>query len=228
MLKDTIASKEEIVKVKEEMVKAKDEIVKILTNELESYKSLVNGAGGIVEQTMSVISYLTKNYNNAPPLVKFENCAKIKDKDNVNDYIENLCYYHKNDLLIQHISQCIIAEYKTKDPSKQSLWSSDTSRITYIIKELIKDNTDNWLFDKKGIKVCNYIINPLLTYIREELSSYIRNIDINDRNVDLEKQTEILMIANAVIHSIDNNTLKHNILRVITPEFYCNKKLLKG
>lgn len=202
------------------------ETIKILKDEVNSYKSMITGAGGLMSQSMNVISYLVQNHQDAPPLLAFDDCSIIK-KD-IEDYACHLFYYYKHNILIKHVSDCILGEYKTNDPTKQVMWSSDASRLTYIIKELLKDNTSNWFYDKKGVKVCKYIIDPLLSYIRKEIKEYINGINlIDDVDINHEEQIENFQIANKIIDIIDNNSLRDDILKDITPHFFIDKKILK-
>ena len=209
-----------------QLMTEKERIIKILENELASYKSIVNGAGGLASESMSIMSHIVKNYKDAPPLKIYDDYKKLNmDQE---DYVEQLCYYYRNDMFIKYVSECIIDEFKKNDPSQQSFWTSDASRLTYIIKELLKDDTSNWLVDKNGVKIRQYIIQPLLKQIRKEITTHVESIDIYDPNINLEEYTENFQTAHKVINNIDNGSLERNILKSITPYFYMDKKQLKN
>lgn len=211
------------------MADEKDNTIDILKCEVKSLESLIIGAGGLASQSMNVVSYLVKNYKNAPPLVEFKNCSIIKgDLDN---YVENLLYFYNNGKLIKHISDCILNEYKKENKNEQSVWSSDVNRLTYIIKDILKDDATEWAYDKKGVNVCRYIITPLLNYIHNEIMEYMDDISVNIQNHGkmsnkMKKQMDTFPACNAILDKINNDTLRNEILRYIAPHFYVNKKTL--
>ena len=54
---------------------------------------------------------------------------------------------------------------KKDNPSDQSIWSTDTSRLTCIINELVGDETQ-WRTDKNGEKFKKLVITPILEYLK--------------------------------------------------------------
>ena len=65
-----------------------------------------------------------------------------------------------------------IKNYKKKNAKDQSLWNSDTTRLTYFVRD--PDTKENvWKVDKKGIRTTELIITPFLEYIVEKLEIYI-------------------------------------------------------
>lgn len=75
----------------------------------------------------------------------------------------------KTEHLDEEIGNIIIAYIKKDDPLAQSLWCSDVSRLSYLIKEIVDNNPNvsTWKVDKKGQKVCNLLIKPLITEIQK-------------------------------------------------------------
>ena len=80
---------------------------------------------------------------NAPPLKKLNNYDAVEnyDEDDDSTLIQKLVNYQNQNLLDQFLGDFIILFYKKEDPAKQSLWSSDVARLTYIIKELLANKT---------------------------------------------------------------------------------------
>jgi hypothetical protein len=70
--------------------------------------------------------------------------------------------YDKEKKLIPYLGDIIIKYYKKENPKDQSIWNSDTTRLNYLIRELI-DTELTWTCDKAGLKVNEFIIIPLLT-----------------------------------------------------------------
>src|SRR5207249_8087833 len=119
------------------------------------------------------LTYIATNYKTAPALQALDDYSQIQQKYNDSKFIETLIYNFNHNKLDKYLGDMIIKFYKKEDPSQQSLWNSDTSRLTYIIKELLNNNNSDWLVDKKGIKTCNYIIDPLLQYIDVIIKKYL-------------------------------------------------------
>jgi hypothetical protein len=57
------------------------------------------------------------------------------------------------------------------ESDKQPIYNTDSSRYNYVVK--ITGNI--WNEDKSGIKFTDYIIKPLLKYIRDLVEEYIEN-----------------------------------------------------
>ena len=244
-----IEEKEKRIEEKEKRIEEKDKIIeedrKIieedrkriqeLERQLETYHSMFSINP---KSSMSITQYVIKNYNNAPHLTIFTDYDKEKKeldkkeleryesdkKTPINKYVyaEQLINYYNNDKLVSVISNTIINEYKKADPSKQAVWTSDTSRLTYLIKQLFKDDKSNWVIDKKGVETCKYIVDPLLKFVKDDLIEYsLRPINTSKlSSIELELQSKYMQNGQKIINLIDNSTLKNNILKEITPAFY--------
>lgn len=191
------------------------------------------------------MSYLLLNYNNAPILTELEDYS-IMSK-NVNYLIKELIHYYRKDKLDKYIGDFIVKQYKKDDPELQAMWSSDTDRLNYFIRELInnkdvpseidQDMNKNkkinkassklqWIVDKKGVKMTKYIINPLLNYICDINTKYLLHQAKENECLDNEKSQKNLkdMQVVADINSdIKNNILSKNINKYIAPHFYFDK-----
>lgn len=210
-------------------------------------KQLINSAGGIIQRSMNTMSYLLLNYNNAPALTHLADYSIISK--NTDSLIQDLIFYYKKNKLDKHIGDFIIQQYKKTNPELQSFWSSDVDRLNYFIRELINDtkpepkltnktsetrinkknNAANiqWIVDKKGIKMTESIIDPLLKYIQEINSKYLqqKNEEINTRfNIQNDmKLLEDLQVVASINCDIKNKTLSKNINKYIAPHFYLEK-----
>src|SRR3990167_4946963 len=118
---------------------------------------------------MGTFKYVNAHYSNAP------NIAKLTHDKMDQLLLDNVGHVEVGDALILKydydkldifLGDLIIETYKTKDPSDQSLWSSDVVRLSYVVKTLI-DKQSQWIVDKKGIHVLEHVIQPLLTYIEK-------------------------------------------------------------
>ena len=206
-------------------------------------KQLINSAGGIIQKSMNTMSYLLLNYNSAPVLTQLPNYSIISK--NTDSLVNDLIHYYKKNKLDKHIGDFIVLQYKKKDPELQSIWSSDVDRLNYFVRELINDAKPlkmqtkknikvaennikfQWVADKKGIKMTEYVIDPLLNYINNMNITYLnkKNKEINDE-FDLQTNSKILedmQIIASINCDIKNHTLSKNINKYIAPHFYLDK-----
>ena len=104
----------------------------------------------------------------------------------------------------------IIKVYKKEKPSEQSIWNTDSSRLTYIIKDLINKKSSKWKIDKKGIKTKKFLIKPLLKHIKIILDD---NQKILLRMVEKSKGLDIQSILDKVKSIIDiKSSIEDNVL----------------
>jgi hypothetical protein len=217
-------------KVKE-MAKSKKkdtELKKQMQNEITYLKSQIQISGSVIKTSVSALAYVAKNYNDAPRLTKMDNYAYIThdDENDEFDLLETIFDNYRDKLLEQYLGNIIVLAYKKNNPAEQSVWNSDTTRLTYLVKDIINKKTD-WTVDKKGIKTTKYIIDPLLSYIRTLLSKYIddnclENF-VTEPYMKFKKRTDNLQTVAEIITIISNETLAEQILKYIAPHFYLTK-----
>ncbi len=239
LVKEIASHKAEIANNKVEIenykadIKIKDSTISHLTidytdsknKEVEYLKTVVNGAGGVIKTSFNALSYITTNYTKAPVMLPITDQSIITKNDD--NFINEVVYSHTNDSLDTKIGDIIIAHYKKTDPKQQSLWTSDVSRLTYIMRTLI-NNKEDWFIDKKGNGLKTNIIDPILTdYIKPLLLTYIgnqqglvANIKDGDKFEDIFNRMET---ANLIIKSINESILADNIIKYIASHFYCQK-----
>ena len=144
------------------------------------------------------------------------------------EFVSIISYNHTQCCLHQYLGDFIVKYYKKDDPKQQSVWSSDVSRLTYIIKELLDNKQSIWNHDYKGVKTKSYIINPLLQYIRKILNDYwVANID-NFKNLDVDYLNKLFTIFKSIHEikkEIDSGKLADAIIKYIAPKFYMNKDI---
>lgn len=140
--------------------------------------------------------------------------------------IISIIYYHNENKLDQYIGNFLVKHYKTKDPKQRSNWNSDTSRLTYINRELV-NNKPNWVIDKRGVKMTNIIIDPILEYIKKLSQTEINELkdELEDednehlRNKIINKMTSF----SEIIKNINNKVLSKEINRYLAPHLYFDK-----
>ena len=73
----------------------------------------------------------------------------------------------KQNTMCEEIGKTIIEVIKKDNPKEQSLWCSDVARLSYFIKDIVdkNKNASEWKTDKKGIKMRDLLVKPLLNEI---------------------------------------------------------------
>lgn len=177
---------------------------------------------------ISVKKLVQQNYPDAPYLAMLEDYAVIHEDED--SFTKDLIYCNKKNILNSYLGDIIIKYYKKEDPKDQSLWSTDSSRLKYIIKELLASKKSNWSEDNKGLKINRYIIEPLLQYIHEYINEQIDILHeaLYDADADMcrkigQKQLDLGYIR----EQIQNGQLKDAINKYIAPSFrFNNDKLI--
>ena len=229
---ETLILKSEVEKLKAEleMMKKKEHLyenhIDTLKIENKFQKQLIESAGGMIKKSMNTMSYLLLNYNNAPPLEPLKDYSVLEDK---NKFIDNLTYYHSKNKLDEYLGDFLVKHYKTEDPKERSNWNSDTSRLTYINRELV-NNKPNWVIDKKGVKMTELIIDPYMQYIKKIAIEKIAEMkDICDDDDDYDNKKYIfnkMTSLNEIIQNINNKILSKEINKYLAPHFYFDKNNL--
>ena len=176
---------------------------------------------------ISVKNYVQTNYPDAPPLAAPTDYAKLTY--NNQELIDTLLYYYRHKSLHKHLGDFIVGYYKKDDPALQSLWTSDVSRLTYIVKESLAGKESIWNHDPKGIRTKKFIINPMLEHIRKYLNEYWDENIVKDNNKKkgkninveaLEKRQQIYNNIHAIRLDIDNGILADEIIKYIASDLH--------
>ena len=221
-----IAHRDDIIKNKEDIIKSKDETILTLTHENTNLKTMLNGAGTIVEKSISAFNYVTKNYTEAPVLKCITDVPALHIDLSEDQVVDNVIDEYRNDNLIGFIGDLIIKNYKKKDPKMQSVWNSDTDRLTYVVRILLNKKY-YWKMDKKGIDTSNYIIKPILNYIKQKLKDYMKTSAPSKRSDETQKiMTDMnnMNDSHKIITLIESNDLLEDILKYIAPHLYLSKE----
>lgn len=199
-----------------------------LQQDNKELKQYIKTVKPTINYNISVKKLVQQNYPDAPHLAMLKNYAVIHEDEDI-DFTQDLIYYHNKNKLNSYLGDIIIKFYKKEDPKDQSLWSTDSSRLKYIIKELIASKKSSWSEDDKGLKINKYIIEPLLKYIHEYINE---QIDKFDEALPNASATECIRIAQKQLdlayirEEIQNGQLKDAVNRYIAPSFRYNSDKL--
>jgi len=179
---------------------------------------------------MSAFNYLAKTFKETPALnrVRVDQLDTIMYKDHNTDddfkLVESLIYYHRFKRLHEYIGDTIVALYRKHDPETQSIWNSDTQRLSYIIRTLVDDDIE-WKRDNGGKKVLKVVINPILEYIEKKIKGYI--LELPEDKYHPKKFNEMILDAHKLSRELkDIKDLGRSILGYITPFFHFNNNNL--
>jgi len=229
LLKNNLTHALEMIKKLEEDKKNLETDKQQLNDNISHYKSLLNNAGLVIKKSVSALSYVATNYKDAPKLDKLDDYSYLQYEDENDDFdlLEIVFTNYRENKLHKYLGDIIIKAYKKGDPSKQSIWNSDASRLTYLIRDLIKKKPD-WTLDKGGVKTTKYIIDPLLYYLRELLRKFIdenclENFIGIDTDMRFKKRIADLDTTSQIIYQVTNKYLAPEIIKYIAPHFSLTK-----
>ena len=212
-----------------ELIKTKNEHNEHYKAEAAYYKQMLLEAGGLVKKSVSALTYSITNFDSAPSIETIQvDDVSIFDGA-TKEIVENIISAYKHKTLDRHIGDLILKLYKKENPLDQSIWNTDDNRLTYIIKELLNNKSSNWIVDKKGVKTVQYLISPLLEYIKKLIITYQENYSIPEstRNVVeidmlLENNKKIIEIING----IDDGNIAKDVLKFISTHLRFNDSSL--
>jgi hypothetical protein len=182
---------------------------------------------------ISVTAYVNAYFADAPPIKKLtkrdlQRIEKDCEKEYDDTMVKVIVDLYKKNKLIPFISDIIVKYYKKEDVTKQSLWTSDASRLTYIVREIIeKCGVTTWTKDLNGEKIRKYTIVPILEVIKEKLYKY-RGEVINKRKLvdnlmdGLEEFLDTCKVVSELLEMCDNRELENQIIKTMTPYFSLN------
>ena len=164
--KELTAEKQEItdkyIQIAEKYIQTTEENKEIITKYIASMEAHAETC----KTALSLIKYLLTYFADTPNLSKPVEIFKKFDANPETD--KELLYHFKNKTLVKYLGDFIIAEYKKKDHSEQTMWSSDDSRSTYVIK------LQKWKKDKKGVQVTKIVISSIIDRVRQLCELFIR------------------------------------------------------
>jgi len=211
---------QEIEKLKKENDEKFNQMRNEMKNEIETLKFAFNSAGGMVKTSLNAIAYLSKNYDKAPVIERITDCDKIKKNQDISKFGGDIIYHYKYDSLDSYISDFIVGNYKKENAEDQSVWTTDISRLTYMIRETIKKKP-TWVVDKKGVSTMEYIVDPLMIYLKKSVNEYYKELR---KMEDSDFKIEYMNLCVEIKNDFDNKTIHKNVLRCIAPKLFLQKE----
>jgi hypothetical protein len=239
-LHDKLKKKNKRMKELERKLIAIEAVNNVYKTENEYHKMLTTNAGDMMGRTMGALTYILTKYDKAPCIKRLDDesaknlltyetkdgklTKQITNKTPI-QYIIDLCESNK---LIPHLGNIIISQYKQMYPENQSMWNTDASRLTYVVKDTVGDKT-TWGSDKRGIKINEYIIKPLIAQLSNLISEYdklcYKNFD-NMTDSQRDKYAENSKYTISLRETINSGTINKKLLRYITPYFFISERTI--
>lgn len=217
-------------KMKRENEKLENQLKKIEDEQSENNINIINNntINNTINNCPINITFVTKehikkNFKNGPCIESLTNYNDIRKGNiitskNISEdvmFIDTIVCKYGCGKLTQYIGNIIISFYKKENKLiDQSLWCSDISRLTFLVRILPKGSlTTTWISDPSGIIVREKVIQPLLEYISK---------CIDDRviiNLILDPNSDKHSILTKIVKSIKNYSLSKNVSKYIAPHF---------
>jgi hypothetical protein len=220
---------ESIIKLKDDALQEKVVTIQKCEDHIKYYQDLFVDAGGVLKESLSTLSSLIKKYKDPPILQSLEDYTVIHKDKSADDFVQTIRYNYDNGILHKYLGDFIILQYKTNGTFIQTLWNSDTTRLTYIFSKCL-NNANKWYIDKKGVETTQIVIRPLLDYIVEIIDIVLKKpIKIKTLDTDALAQRIIFHTTlNKIKLYIEQKKLEGDILKHMAPHFKDGNKLIKN
>lgn len=189
-----------------------------------------NNNNGNTLNMMSAIKYINENYLNAQPLKMLEPqsaknllLAQASDKHSVEDF---MVYYYDKNLFHKFIGEIIKDEYKQENPEEQQFWTTDVSRLSFVVRRVMQENESKWIKEPEGKMVKKYIVSPILVEVKKMVDEYHtyckEKMRINKNTLkllEMEKLLDSSITCDKISSDIGNQLFDDPVLRYIAPHF---------
>jgi len=184
---ELVNTKLELSDVTKELNQLKAKLMQTMETEIKYLHETHKNSAHTLDKSMDALTFLMTHRKNAPELKKLTHKNAQELLTNEAKLYTHLLYHNDENTLDQYIGEIILAHIKKENPDDQSVWNSDVSRLTYLIREIV-DESLTWLRDPNGAMFDQKIIVPIINVIRSYLDKclYSKNPD----NVELNTTTD--------------------------------------
>jgi hypothetical protein len=153
-----------------------------------------------------------------------------KPQDEVNDkYITQVLYNYENKVLDEFFGNFIVNYFNTEEMKDRKFWTSDVSRLSFIIMQVVnRAGEKEWNHDKTGKKFVDLVIDPMFDEVVKLLDQFVNNkqkwIEENLGKVYIppSKMTQLMhvqQLAKELQIDIKYNKFTRDILKFVAPHF---------
>jgi hypothetical protein len=210
---------QEINKLKQQMLEIQVAEMKKQIEKLEHANTQMHETNKIssttLDKSVSALTYLTTTRKKAPVLQQITQ-EKAKELLHYEKRLYDFILHHNSEgTLDQYIGDIILKYIKKEDPDEQSVWNSDVSRLTYLVRCLVEDE-QKWQRDAKGVLFSKYVITPIIKYLTEYLRTCLPVIKVTKPTLekplnDLTEMDDFMYKTKDILETIE--TLKSKKLK---------------
>jgi hypothetical protein len=200
-----------------------------------------------VGKSMNMMKYAMVHFKDAPPLLSLdqnqvfemleydqikvkEPNKPVKPKDEVNDeYITQVLYNYENKAMDSFFGNFIVNFFNTEEMKDRKFWTSDVSRLSFIIMQVVnREGEREWNHDKTGKKFVDLVIDPMFDEVVKLLDEFVNNkqkwIDENFGKVYISpsRMTHLMhvqQLAKELQIDIKYGKFTKDILKFVAPNF---------
>jgi len=174
-----------------------------LKQDKEHFKETQKLSSTTLDKSVSALTYLTTHYKKAPELKQLtQEAAKelLLYEKRLYDY---LVYHTEEGSLDQYLGDIILKYVKKDNPDDQSVWNSDVSRLTYLVRGLVEDE-QTWQRDAKGVKFTKFVLTPIIDYLKNYLYDLLTPKEVKPKSTNGSDD------SNSVSEQDDDDTVDIN------------------
>ena len=152
---------------------------------------------------------------------------QIKSTDNTNEdnFVKELNTNKQK--LNEKIGDIILASIKKENPKVQSLWCSDVSRLSYLVRDIVDNSKkiSEWKIDKNGKKMCELLIIPLVNEIKAISKEFLYRsyLKIHNGTGDSECHMNMNVEITELLDLLCSKTLTAQIKKYVASALYLDK-----
>jgi hypothetical protein len=213
----------------EELKKQNEELLKLANTNAET----ANITAKSNKKTVHIMTHAMNNFSDAPEIQqlghdKSKNLLTNHAKESIHSVEDLMIHNQENKILHKYLGNMLITHYKnTEDPSQQPVWSSDTSRLNFILKQVVGDSSE-WVNDKKGIKFNKLVVKPILNKVKDMLLEKIKDLIKKNKKIymenkedeegdDVQENMYKILYCKEIISEITKEILHSEIIKYICP-----------
>jgi hypothetical protein len=151
-----------------ELKAVNEKLMAVLEQDVTFMRDSQKKSAGTLDKSVDALTFLMTHRKNAPELKELTH-EKAQDmlirENRLYDY---LMRHNEENTLDQYIGEIILKYIKKENPEEQSVWNSDVSRLTYLIRDIV-DESPTWLRDPNGAMFNTKIIMPVIN----EITNYL-------------------------------------------------------
>lgn len=221
-------------------LKKENEQFKVMTDHLKEKEEIYRSENDLLRKLLvqsdrsdnSLPTLLYKHCDNAPPIYTIP-ASKVEELEISKDrLVKEFISAERHKILHEKLGKFIVMHYKKDNIEDQSIFNTDTARLSYMIRELIFDDITRWVPDKNGLKATKYMITPLLDHVKDLLLEhqkiYFNKIPHNTSMGQMENMIGDNRTLIKIVTEIDDRSLEKRILRFVSPYLKFEKDAIKA